>query len=94
MLDDAKKADLRANHFKFGGNTAKVTQSVATKNFRPSSALERRDARPLLNAEVKASLRASHWGCEQKSHLPRPASQATFVTSHMMNFKWVQPRPL
>lgn len=94
VLDFAKKQDLRTNHFDFGGGSAKVTESIAKKNFRPSSALERRDARPLLNASAKAELRASHWGMEQKTSLPRPASQATFVTSNMINFKWVQPRAL
>lgn len=94
VLDPSKKKDLRANHFDVGGQTANTAYSTACRSYRPHSAMVRQAARPKLDESQKANLRASHWGTQQRSHLPRPSSAATFVTTNMVNFQWVAPRPM
>jgi len=61
VLDQRKKDDLRNNHFEIGGRTAEVKIPTSTIQFRPGTAHQRMEARPSLNAEKKADLRASHW---------------------------------
>ena len=60
-LDESKKNDLRKNHFEIGGPTASFKHTTSELQFRPSTALERKDARAVLNSEKKRDLRASHW---------------------------------
>jgi hypothetical protein len=72
---------LRRSHFEIGGDA--FTQGTLMKSsYRPLSA-----SMALLNKEKKAELRASHWGVGHKESAP------SFVTSNMMQFKWVQPTP-
>ena len=44
-LDAQKSKDLKCNHFDIGGSTANTTQSLQAKQYRPGSAVQRRDAR-------------------------------------------------
>ena len=120
-LDEAKKADLRANHFEIGGPTADFKNTMSQNQFRPMTAKQRTDARPVLNQAKKSDLRASHWNVGQNSTpnlgLARgtrntsscktmPSSnpyrpmvgtgkrpETAFVTSSMLNYKWVAPVP-
>jgi len=112
-LDQAKKDDLRANHFEIGGNTAAFKQPVSKLEFRPATAAQRTDARAALNEDKKRDLRASHWTVGQSStpclsaagngrnnnyasKTLQPAGQrpgSAFVTSAMVNYKWIQPYP-
>lgn len=62
MLDFQKKKDLTVNHFYIGGPSANVIIPTQTIVFRPGSALERQNARPQLNQQMKDDLRRSHWG--------------------------------
>ena len=92
-LDAAKQKDLRTNHFTIGGPTANTNSSVQTTSYRPGSVLERGQARPHVDQSLKDDLRQSHWGPKAPSTLARPASQAQFVTSNMINYRWVEPKP-
>ncbi len=92
-LDAEKQRDLRTNHFNIGGPTANTNRSVQMASYRPGSALERGQARPKVNQSLKDDLRQSHWGPKPPSTLARPASQAQFVTSNMINYRWVEPKP-
>lgn len=49
VLDVEKKKDLTTNHFSIGGPSANIIQTTQKLVFRPSSALERREARPMIN---------------------------------------------
>jgi len=49
VLDVEKKKDLTTNHFQIGGPSANIVQSTQTLEFRPSSAFERKEARPMVN---------------------------------------------
>ena len=66
-LDQAKKNDLRANHFEIGGPTCAFKIPTATIAYRPGTAKQRQEARPFLNAEKANDLRASHWKIGQGS---------------------------
>jgi hypothetical protein len=48
-LDEAKKNDLRRNHFVIGGNSANVTATSNSTVFRPMSAKQRVESKPALN---------------------------------------------
>ena len=69
-LDEIKKNDLRKNHFDIGGRTAAFKHPTSQLAFRPSTALERENARPQLNSEKKADLRRSHWFVGQSQPQP------------------------
>ena len=49
VLDVEKKNDLTRNHFSIGGPTANIIQPTSKLLFRPSSAIELKDARPSIN---------------------------------------------
>lgn len=60
------------------------------------------NARPVLDQSLKDNLRASHWGfgaChpaertqnENDAHRINNQNKAGFVTSNMLQYKWVQP---
>jgi hypothetical protein len=66
-LDEAKKQDLRRNHFEIGGPTANFKNTISNLNFRPATAQQRVECRPALNEEKKNDLRASHWTVGQPS---------------------------
>jgi hypothetical protein len=89
-LDQAKKADLRQNHFKIGGPTANFKATTNNKAYRPLTAQQRSNAKPELNREQLNDLRASHWtyGLKTQAQKLRPAS-ANFITSNMLAYKWV-----
>ena len=98
-LDQAKKDDLRTNHFTIGGPSAAIKKSSSMVQFVPASVQQRVECRPTLNAEKKADLRASHWSlgpntpvCTDRSRA-RPTTANPFVTQDMVNFRWVQPVP-
>ena len=48
-LDEAKKADLRTNHFQIGGTTANFKNTTAGLVYRPVSQKLREHCRPSLN---------------------------------------------
>ena len=50
-LDEAKKNDLRRNHFFIGGNSANVINSSNSTVFRPLSAKQRVESKPALNKQ-------------------------------------------
>ena len=66
-LDEAKKQDLRRNHFGIGGTTANFRNTTANINFRPMSAKQRQECRPSLNKAQMNDLRASHWGVSHQT---------------------------
>jgi len=61
-LDIEKKNDLTKNHFSIGGPSAKIMKSTQAIGFRPCSAMERKEARPMINQGLLNDLRRSHWG--------------------------------
>ena len=67
MLDEKKKADLRKNHFEIGGPTAHFKTPMQTLQYRPGTAKDRSDARPLVSQEQRNNIRASHWGVEHQA---------------------------
>ena len=100
VLDEAKKNDLRQNHFTIGGNSASVRGTTMNQQFRPASAAQRVECRPGLNQGQKNNLRASHWSFGPPAPIQnavkraRPASSSSaYVTSSMLQYKWVQPFP-
>jgi hypothetical protein len=50
-LDQAKKDDLRSNHFTIGGPSAAIKRSTSQLSFQPATKLQSIHARPTLNAE-------------------------------------------
>lgn len=97
-LDESQKDDLRRNHFEIGGNTANVSETTVSKQFRPLSATQRKESRPEINRSQLNELRRSHWSTTPSSLLlekdrKRPGSAKQFVTTHMQAFQWIQPRP-
>ena len=65
-------------------------------NFLAADANQRQSCRPSLNAEKKADLRSSHWSLGLKAPLKdssksrmRPTTAQTYVTSGMVNFRWI-----
>ena len=67
VLDADKKKDLTKNHFDIGGPTAHFKTTMQTLQYRPGTAKERSDARPLVSQERRNNIRASHWGVEHQS---------------------------
>lgn len=65
------------------------------------TATERKESKPELNRGKMAELRKSHWSTEpprilgeaiMKRENTRPGSAAQFMTTHMQQFKWIQPK--
>ena len=46
VLDQAKKDDLRTNHFTIGGNSASVMATSMNKQYRPATAVQRVECKP------------------------------------------------
>lgn len=80
-LDEAKKNDLRQSHFNVGGESYPHVSEMKLR-YRPQSASVAQ-----FNSEKKSELRASHWGVAHNN------CTTAYVTSNMLNFKWVQPMP-
>ena len=91
-LDEAKKSDLRRNHFGIGGPTANFLRTTGELDYRPMTAKQIQESRPSLNQERMNQLRASHWGvahqCQSlgNSRFARNAqSSKTMPTANKMN---------
>lgn len=90
-LDNAKKEDLRTNHFTIGGPSACLRKSTSQCYFTAGTAAQRAASMSTLNTEKKKDLRASHWSVGHAR--PSTPSGHPYVTSDMVNFRWIQPVP-
>ena len=51
VLDKKKREDLTTNHFEIGGTTAHFKNTMQNLQYRPGTAKDRKDARPLVSQE-------------------------------------------
>ena len=82
-------ADLRRSHFKVGHVPQNMATHYKTTYTRPSTAHPSKNESTLKNRG--AELRMNNWTLGDEKHQPAVTS---FVTSNMLNFKWIQPKPI
>ena len=80
-LDEVRKADLTASHFKVGAD------KVPMRSTMKGSYLNMGPAQSNFNEEKQRDLRNSHF------MLGNPG-EVDFKTSHEINYRWIQPRQL
>ena len=85
-MDEMRKKDLRASHFRVGGESYPMN-SIQKMSYRPMSAQVAR-----LNKDKQADLRKSHFVVGEKQ-TTQMGGNTPFVTNNMINFRWVQPTP-
>jgi hypothetical protein len=61
LNQDTKDAISKEN-FSYGGPSASIVRTTSGLCYRPSSAQQRKEARPMVDQNLKNELRASHWG--------------------------------
>jgi len=78
-LDEQRKKDLTASHFKVGADR------VVMKRTMQGSYVDMGPSKSTFNDDKKRDLRNSHF-------MLGDAANADFKTSHDINYKWIQPR--